>query len=92
MRSLPLADLATNGSSPPPSGPGRLLLWFARRQWGIQTTGILLGTTQMACQGLLPYLVGHAVDGGLAHGFGPDLYRWVAVLAALGVVSAAAGA
>lgn len=92
MRSLPLADLATNSGTPPISGPGRLLLWFARRQWGIQTTGILLGTTQMACQGLLPYLVGHAVDGGLAHGFGPDLYRWVAVLAALGVVSAAAGA
>ena len=53
MRSLPLADPGV----PPTTGPGRLLWWFACRQWGIQTTGILLGITQMGCQGLLPYLV-----------------------------------
>ena len=88
MRSLPLADPGT----PPTTGPGRLLWWFACRQWGIQTVGLLLGITQMGCQALLPYLVGHAVDGGLAHGFGPDLFRAVVVLLALGVVSAAAGA
>lgn len=92
MRSLPLDDLADGRSTPPTSGPGRLLWWFARRQWGIQTTGLLLGITQMGCQALLPYLVGHAVDGGLAHGFGPDLFRAVEVLLLLGLVSAAAGA
>jgi len=88
VRSLPLADPGT----PPTSGPGRLLWWFARRQWGIQTTGLALGITLMGCQALLPYLVGHAIDGGLAHGFGPDLFRWVGALFVLGVVSAAAGA
>lgn len=88
MRSLPLADPGT----PPTTGPGRLLWWFARRQWGIQATGLALGITLMGCQGLLPYLVGHAIDGGLTHGFGADLFRWVGVLLVLGVVSSAAGA
>ena len=88
MRSLPLDGLGT----PPTSGPGRLLWWFACRQWGIQTVGLALGITQMGCQGLLPWLVGHAVDGGLAHGFGTDLFRAVGMLLALGLVSAAAGA
>jgi ABC-type multidrug transport system fused ATPase/permease subunit len=88
VRSLPLADPGT----PPTTGPGRLLWWFARRQWGIQTTGLALGIALMGCQALLPYLVGHAIDGGLTHGFGADLFRWVAALLVLGVVSSAAGA
>ena len=88
MRSLPLADPGT----PPTSGPGAFLWWLARRQWGVQTVGILLGIAHMGANAIGPYLVGRAVDGGLDHGFGPELFRTVAALVGLGVASATAGA
>jgi ABC-type multidrug transport system fused ATPase/permease subunit len=88
VRSLPLADPGI----PPTDSPARLLVWLARRQWGIQTVGALLGIVHMTCNGLGPYLVGRAVDSGLAHGFGPDLFRASGALLALGLTSAAASA
>lgn len=88
MRSLPLPDPGT----PPLTGPVTYLWWLARRQWGILTVAVLLGIVLFACQALLPYLTGRAIDGGLEHGFGPDLWRAAGSLAALGIVSAAAGA
>lgn len=88
MRSLPLPDPGT----PPLTGPVAYLWWLARRQWGILAVAVLLGIVLFACQALLPYLTGRAIDGGLEHGFGPDLWRAAGSLAALGIVSAAAGA
>ncbi|MDC7120644.1 ABC transporter ATP-binding protein/permease [Cellulomonas fimi] len=88
MRSLPLPDPGT----PPLTGPVAYLWWLARRQWGILTVAVLLGIVLFACQALLPYLTGRAIDGGLEHGFGPDLWRAAGALGALGVVSAGAGA
>ncbi len=88
MRSLPLSDPGT----PPLSGPTRYLWWQARRQWGVLLVAVLLGIVMFSCQAGLPYLTGYAIDSGLAHGFGPDLWRAAAYLLALGVVSAAASA
>lgn len=88
MRSLPLDDPGT----PPTSSAVALLAWLARRQWGILTVAVLLGIVLFACQAVLPYAVGQAIDGGLEHGFGPDLWRWAGVLFVLGIVSAAASA
>ncbi|BDO43159.1 ABC transporter ATP-binding protein [Cellulomonas sp. NTE-D12] len=88
MRSLPLADPGT----PPTSGPWPLLGWLARKQAGPLTAAVLLGIVTFACQAVLPWLTGRAVDGGLTHGFGPDLFHAVTGLVALGLVSAAASA
>ncbi|MFC0707056.1 ABC transporter ATP-binding protein [Cellulomonas uda] len=88
MRSLPLTDPGT----PPLTGPVAYLAWQARRQWGILTVGALLGVLMFSCQAALPYVTGHAIDSGLAHGFGADLWRSAAMLLGLGVVSATAGA
>jgi len=82
VRSLPLVDPGT----PPLSGPTALLWWLARRQWGILLVAVLIGITLFACQAITPYIVGQAVDDGLKHGFGPELWRSCATLLALGVV------
>lgn len=88
VRSLPLADPGT----PPLRGPAAYLGWLARRQWGILLVAVACGVVQFACQAFLPYLAGRAVDGGLQHGFGPELLRAAGSLLALALVSAAAGA
>lgn len=88
VRSLPLTDPGT----PPLTGPVAYLAWQARRQWGILTVSALLGVLMFSCQAALPYVTGHAIDSGLAHGFGADLWRSAAMLLGLGVVSATAGA
>lgn len=82
MRSLPLDDPGT----PPLSGPSALLWWLARRQWGILLVAVLLGITMFACQAFTPFIVGRAVDDGLKHGFGPELWRACGSLLALGLV------
>lgn len=88
MRSLPLDDPGT----PPLSGPVRYLWWLACRQWGILLVAVLLGIVMFTCQAALPYLTGHAIDSGLSHGFGPDLWRAAGLLGVLGIVSAGASA
>ncbi|MBO3088539.1 ABC transporter ATP-binding protein [Cellulomonas sp. zg-ZUI40] len=88
VRSLPLADPGT----PPLRGPAAYLGWIARRQWGILLAAVSCGVVQFACQAFLPFLTGRAIDGGLQHGFGPDLLRAAGALLTLGVVSAAASA
>lgn len=87
MRSLPLADPGT----PPLSGPWALLWWLARRQWGILLVAVLLGITLFACQAVTPFVVGRAVNGGLDHGFGPELWRACGALLAIGLVVIVAG-
>ena len=82
MRSLPLADPGT----PPLRGPAAYLWWTARRQWGILLAAVACGVVQFACQAFLPFLTGRAIDGGLEHGFGPDLLRAAGALLTLLVV------
>ncbi len=81
MRPLPLPDPGT----PDLRGPTRYLLWLARRQWTVLTASVLLGLANFACQAFQPYMLGRALDEGLAEGFGPELWRWAGLLLALGL-------
>ena len=88
MRPLPLPDPGT----PPLTTPARLLAWQAWRQRGILATSLLVGATTMLCQAAIPLLLGRAIDGGLAHGFGRDLFAWVGLMVLVSVVMVATGA
>jgi ABC-type multidrug transport system fused ATPase/permease subunit len=87
MIELPLAD----PGRPDTRSPARLLLWVGRRQLGTLAAGVLFGTIWMVAQALMPYVLGQAIDDGLANGDDAALGRWVAALLALGVIQAAAG-
>ncbi|MCB7136702.1 ABC transporter ATP-binding protein [Cellulosimicrobium marinum] len=80
MRPLPLPDPGT----PDLRGPTRYLAWLAGRQRAVLTGAVLLGLVSFACQALQPYMLGRALDEGLASGFGADLWRWAGLLLALG--------
>jgi ABC-type multidrug transport system fused ATPase/permease subunit len=87
MIELPLAD----PGRPDTRSPARLLRWVGRRQLGTLAAGVLFGTIWMVAQALMPYVLGQAIDDGLANGDDAALGRWVAALLALGVIQAAAG-
>jgi ABC-type multidrug transport system fused ATPase/permease subunit len=87
MIELPLAD----PGRPDTRSPARLLLWVGRRQLRTLAAGVLFGVIWMVAQALMPYVLGQAIDDGLAHGDDAALGRWVAALLALGVIQAAAG-
>lgn len=95
--SLPVDDLPREQGghelgTPPLRGPGAYLWWLARRQWPTILGAVALGIVMFACQAVLPFLTGRAVDDGLEQGFGPELWRAAAGILALGLVSAAASA
>ncbi len=87
MQPLPLAD----PGAPDLRSPARFLLRVLRLQARTVAGGVLFGVLWMSCQALVPYVLGRAVDEGVA-GQDPDaLLRWAMVLLAIGVVQAAAG-
>ena len=87
MIELPFAD----PGRPSTRSPARLLLWVGRRQLGSLAAGVVFGTVWMVSQALMPYVLGQAIDDGLANGDEAALGRWVAALLALGVIQAVAG-
>ncbi len=87
MRSLPLADPGT----PDLRSPTRFLLRVARLQRREIALGMVFGVTWMGCQALLPYVLGRAIDDGVAGRDSDALARWVLVLVGLGLLQAAAG-
>ena len=87
MRSLPLADPGT----PDLRSPARFLLRVARLQRREIALGMVFGVTWMGCQAFLPYVLGRAIDDGIAGGDGDALIRWVLVLVGIGLLQAAAG-
>jgi ABC-type multidrug transport system fused ATPase/permease subunit len=88
VRSLPLADPGT----PPTTGPIAYLAWLARRQWGVLAAAISMGMIGFASQAFTATLVGHAIDAGLADGFGAAVWRYAGLLLALGVLAAVTNA
>ncbi|SDS79602.1 ABC-type multidrug transport system, ATPase and permease component [Paraoerskovia marina] len=88
VRALPLPDPGT----PPLTGPIRLLWWQALRQKWILLTAIALGIVVFVCQAVQPYLLGRAIDEGLADGFGSALWGWAALLLAVGALLITASA
>ncbi|MBC7375476.1 MAG: ABC transporter ATP-binding protein [Frankiales bacterium] len=87
MRSLPLADPGT----PDLRSPTRFLLRVARLQRREIALGMVFGVTWMGCQAVLPYVLGRAIDDGIAGRNSDALTRWVLVLVGIGLLQAAAG-
>lgn len=87
MQSLPLADPGT----PDLRSPGRFLwrvTWLQRRT---VLGGMLFGILWMGGQALVPFVLGRAVDQGIAGDDRDALVRWVLVLLALAVLQGASG-
>jgi ABC-type multidrug transport system fused ATPase/permease subunit len=78
--------------SPDLRGPVRLLTWMGRSQWRTLAVATTFGVVWMVTQAFFPAAMSRAIDGGIvAHDSG-TLLLWCAVLLALGVASALAGA
>jgi ABC-type multidrug transport system fused ATPase/permease subunit len=87
MKQLPFAD----PGSPDTRSPTRFLLWVGRLQLGTLLLGMTFGIVWMLAQALLPWVLGRAVDEGIATGDSRALLAWAAALLGLGVVQAVAG-
>ncbi|MGN6760922.1 MAG: ABC transporter transmembrane domain-containing protein [Leifsonia sp.] len=68
----------------------RFLLWQAARQPATLGAGVLFGVVWMLCQAVWPYLLGRAVDEGVAGDTG-RLWSWCGALLAVAAVQAVAG-
>jgi ABC-type multidrug transport system fused ATPase/permease subunit len=87
VRSLPLADPDT----PDLRSPGRFLLRVAWLQHWTLLGGIFFGVVWMAGQAFVPFVLGRAIDEGVAARDGDALLRWAAVLLAIGAAQAVSG-
>jgi len=85
VRRLPASD----PGDPDLRGPWLFLLRVVRLQGGTVALGATYGVVWMAAQALAPFVLGRAVDQGLAAGDGGALLRWALVLVGLGLVQAA---
>ena len=84
---LPVAD----PGRPDTRSPLRLLVWVGRHQLGTIAIAIAFGIVWMVAQALMPYAIGQAIQQGIVDGEHDALVRFCILLAALGVVQAAAG-
>jgi ABC-type multidrug transport system fused ATPase/permease subunit len=82
VQSLPLADPGV----PNLRSPARFLLRVVVLQRWTVLGGMALGVLWMASQALVPYVLGRAIDDGIAARDGDALRTWVLVLVALSVV------
>jgi ABC-type multidrug transport system fused ATPase/permease subunit len=87
MKQLPFTD----PGKPDTRSPTRFLLWVGRQQLGTLLLGMTFGIVWMLAQALLPWVLGRAVDEGIATGDTSALLAWAAALFGLGVVQAVAG-
>ena len=87
MKVLPYAD----PGRPDTRSPIRLLLWVGSKQLGTLGMGVAFGIVWMLAQALLPFVLGRAIDDGLATGDTGPLLAWAGALLALGTIQAAAG-
>jgi ABC-type multidrug transport system fused ATPase/permease subunit len=83
MRGGPVIDVPARPSA------GRVLWWLVVRQRGRVAAGSVFGTLSLASLVLAPYLLGRAVDDGLATGDRAALATWTGALLAAGLASAA---
>ncbi len=87
MQSLPFADPGTSDLR----SPLRFLLRVGRLQLGTVLGGMLFGVLWMSCQAVVPYVLGRAVDEGVAARDSDALRQWALVLLGIGAVQALAG-
>lgn len=79
-------------SDPPTTGVGRYLRWRGRQQFPLLCALIALGIVNALTQAAAPYVLGRAVDDGLAHGVSAALVMWCGVLLGIWLLRAASGA
>jgi ABC-type multidrug transport system fused ATPase/permease subunit len=60
-------------------------------QWRTLTMGMLFGVVWMVCQALMPAVIGHAIDDGVAARDTGSLLRWTLLMLGIGALQAAAG-
>ncbi|PZF83463.1 ABC transporter ATP-binding protein [Jiangella anatolica] len=86
MRELPFADPGI----PDTRSRGRFLTWIARRQWRTLVVGGFFGVVWMVAQALIPWGIGHGIDGIVADDSGSTA-RWAVFVGVLGLIQALAG-
>src|SRR3954465_10547998 len=64
---------------------------MARQQWLTLAGGMFFGIVWMSAQAVMPAVIGHAIDDGVAAKDREKLLEWAAVLFGIGLVQAAAG-
>jgi ABC-type multidrug transport system fused ATPase/permease subunit len=84
---LPVAD----PGAPETGSPGRYLAWLARHQRWLLSLNALFGIGWMVSQALVWAAVGAAIDHGVEQHNSPALFKWVAIVMALGLFQAACG-
>lgn len=84
---MPFADPGT----PDLRSPWRFLLRVLRLQWRTIAGGAVFGILWMGSQALFPYVVGRAIDVGVARHDTAALSRWCLILLGIGIVQALAG-
>ena len=87
MIELPVAD----PGRPDTRSPLRLLLWVGSHQKGTIAVAVTFGIVWMVSQALMPYAIGQAIQQGIVEGSNDALWRFCALLAALGILQAVTG-
>jgi hypothetical protein len=89
---LPYRELPVDDPGAPDTGsPFRYLGWLARHQkWSLSLNAIF-GIIWMVAQALVWAGVGAAIDHGVEHHSTGELFKWVGVVIALGIVQAVSG-
>jgi ABC-type multidrug transport system fused ATPase/permease subunit len=87
VRHLPLADPGTADAR----SPWRFLGWLMKGQWRTLLMGMLFGIVWMVAQAVMPAVIGHAIDDGIAARDVDGLLRWTLTLLGIGLVQAFAG-
>jgi ABC-type multidrug transport system fused ATPase/permease subunit len=70
---------------------GRFLLWLALGQWTTLLGGAVFGILWMSSQAVMPFVIGRAIDRGVADKDGRALLTYAAIMFAIGILQAASG-
>lgn len=87
MRAFPLAD----PGDPEIGSPLRFLIWIAKSQRATLLGGMTFGILWMCGQAAVPFVVGRAIDRGIASRDTAALLGWSAALLVIGLIQAASG-
>ena len=87
VRHLPLTDPGTADAR----SPWRFLGWLMKGQWHTLLAGMLFGIVWMVAQAVMPAVIGHAIDDGIAAKDVHGLLRWTLAMLGIGLVQAFAG-
>ncbi|MGZ4495312.1 MAG: ABC transporter transmembrane domain-containing protein [Nocardioides sp.] len=87
MRQLPLDDPGTADHR----SPGRFLWWLMTGQALTLLGGMAFGIAWMVAQAMMPAVIGHAIDDGVAARDGHALLGWTGAMLGIGLLQAGAG-